>query len=183
MIKAIKNILIYFFRTYTSPLVVNNSEDALKAEKWLKKLIIFFAVFSVFGIAFLFFVFSSEFEGVSWSYLLIIPLGVFMGSCYTCMALYFKPMAKFIVTAAKVGYAAGEEIRTTHVNVSHEYGNNYKVTAHTEHKGFLVSLILGFIAFYFWLMFCGFVAPFCTFIKARKAVKTLQAYRLQNPQI
>lgn len=181
MIKAIKNIFMYFFRVYNSPHVVTNNEEALKAEKWLKKLNIFFAVFSLLSMAFLFFSFSSI-EGFSWQYLLIVPLGVIMGSGYTCMALYFKPMMKYIFTAAKVGYQAGAEIRTTHVNVSHEYGNNYKVTSHTEHKGFLVSLIFGFIAFYFWLVFCLWVAPFCTYIKARKAVKTLQAYRLQNPQ-
>ena len=185
MIKAIKNMFRYFLHVFSVPLVVNNNDEALKTEKWLKKTITLHIVLTIITMIYVVFTFVVSGEEVGWyECLLMTPiLGAFGGCAFSSMALYFKQMVKFIFTGAKVGYTAGKEIKTTHVNISHEYGNNYSVSSYTDHKGLLMSVIMIFVAYMTYAMFCGFVAPFCTYNKARKTVKTLQEYRLQNPQI
>lgn len=94
-----------------------------------------------------------------------------------CNLDYLTKIAKGVISSGKSGYGVGEKIETTHIQVTHEFANNYRVTAYKENKGCLFAVIAGVAKLMVWLFFCVYVGPFITFKRIFKSVKNLKSYK------
>ena len=179
----IKEIFKHFYNTYATAEKINNAEDYEKQKAWLTKIkrlykwsIIIAIVGAIIGVLFI-----SKITEVN--ILICVLFSVlfmpFMFLCfwgYASMGLYFKPMIKSIWNATKFGYKTGEKIKETHITVSHEFGNTYKVSSHETDKGVLFAYIMSAVCFFGWVVFCVYVAPFLTYKKAKNTIKSLKEY-------
>lgn len=101
---------------------------------------------------------------------------IFAGWGMVTMKMHFKEVAKSAWKAARYGYKVGETIKTTNVNVSHEFGNTYKVTARTEDKGVLFACIGVMVILLAWSAYCVYKGTFLTFKKIRNSKVNLEEY-------
>lgn len=157
---------------------IGDISDYRRVQKWVKKVKKLYRVF-------LFFAVIGIIISVAMSSMIddMPPVFVvFLLSAFTCtltslgyanIILYFPQVFKSIVNAGRQGYSIGECFQTTYINVSHEYADNYRVTAHTESKGCLYAAIGGFLAFLVWAMFCIYICPFTTAKKLKESKKRL----------
>ena len=177
---TIKNIIKYFFNAYSQTEPINNEDDFLKSKKWLKKVIVLYGVFSVLGITiaapFIAPIISDANLPVSLSF----PLMLLTSWGFASLFLYFKQMIKVILNAGKIGYNVGSQIKTTRIDITHEYANTYKVSSYKEDKGIFFTIIAVVASFWCWLFFCVYIAPFLTCKKIISTVKNLQKYKTQN---
>ncbi len=106
-------------------------------------------------------------------YLIVLELA-FMG--LATMKMHSKEVFKSAWTAAKFGYEVGEKIQTTHVDVTHEYGNTYKVSTRTEDKGLLVAVICVSCIVISWMAYCVYKGTFLTMKKIKASKENLSKY-------
>lgn len=183
----IKNIVKRFVNIYSLPDPINNEEDVEKAEQWKNKVVKLYGIFSILGIATCFlggliiYVGILANESMNFGVLLIccvlaIPLTLLTNWGYASMILYFKKMVKSIWEATKIGYQIGEQVKTTEIDIKHEYGNTYKVSKNTYDKGLLFAYITAVAGFVVWAFFCVYVAPFLTYKKYKNTKIALQEY-------
>lgn len=78
---------------------------------------------------------------------------------------------------AKYGYQIGETVKTTKVDVSHEFGNTYKVSSHTEEKGLLFACIAMAGIMIAWAGYCIYKGTFLTFKKIKNTKLKLEEYK------
>lgn len=96
------------------------------------------------------------------------------------MSLQWKQVIKDVGKTASVGYQTGEQFKETHYQVTHEFGDNYRVTKQTEDKGCLFGIIAGFLRFFIWAFFCVYVGTFLTFRKYRAEMDILKQYEAMH---
>lgn len=157
---------------------INDISDYRRVQKWVKKVKKLYGVFSFFAVIGI--IISVAISSSSDDMLPVFV--VFLLSVFACtltslgcanIILYFPQVFKSIVSAGRQGYSIGDCFQTTYVNVSHEYGDNYRVTAHTESKGCLYAAIGGSLAFLVWATFCVYICPFTTAKKLKESKKRL----------
>ena len=110
-------------------------------------------------------------------YILIPPYVLLTSWGYATLITYFPDIIKSVFKAGKTGFEAGEKIETTHIRVTYEYGNNYKVSSTTENKGCLFGFLGVTIQFIIWAFFCVYIGPFLTFKKIIGSRKNLKQYK------
>ncbi len=93
------------------------------------------------------------------------------------MKMHFKEVAKNAWSAAKFGYEVGEKIQTTHVDVTHEYGNTYKISSRTESKGLLFAIICASVIMLSWGAYCVYKGSFLTIKKIKTSKQKLAEYK------
>ena len=184
-----KRILKNFLELAAQPDPINDISDYRRVDTWIKRtkklyrnFLIAGAVFTIIGFILLF---SSGMLNTP-LFLLALPLLpflIFFTACgYATLVLYFPTIFKSIVKAGSAGYDIGKNIETTHVNVTHEFGNTYRVSSYTENKGCLFAYISGFAKFFLWMVFCVYIGPFVTYKKLRASLKKLAAYDATKSQ-
>ena len=184
-IAALKVFVKNLFVEYSTPKEIETARDYRNAKKWVKKVSALYIGFTVFAVI-------SAVAGIAILDLLIPSVGIIPKVIITvlCMPLflltnwgyatvitYFPEIIKSVFKAGKTGFEVGLNVETTHVQVSHEYGNTYSVSATTENKGFLFGYIAAVVQFIIWAFFCVYIGPFLTFKKIRKSIKNLKQYK------
>ncbi len=168
---------------YSQEEPIHNVDDLCRVKKWVQKVKILYGAATVLAAIAIVFIFP--FVAFSEAASFVETLGMYLFSsvyfiliCWgvASIALCFKAVFKSAVKAGKSGYTVGEQFRTTHIQTTHEYGNHYKVSAHTENKGCLFALIAGVLNFALWFTFCVYVAPFFTFGKFKRSVRNIKLY-------
>lgn len=175
----IKSIFKHFYNTYALAEKIKNIEEFERQKRWLNRVKRLYKCATIIAVLATFFsaIFIAKmFEINSIIVMFAMPLLVLTCWGYVSMALYFKPMIKSIWNATKFGYKTGEKIKETHVNVSHEFGDTYKVSSYETDKGVLFAYIMSVVSFVCWVAFCIYVAPFLTYKKAKNTIKNLEQF-------
>lgn len=162
---------------------INNNSDYCRIKKWKNKASTMYITFSIIATVAVIAIFSSptlfSFIQVpkALAYFAVPFTAYFTAWGYATIFLNFKLFIKSVFKAGKDGYAIGEQVQTTHVNVRHEYGNQYSVRTETEHQGCIVAMISGFINLFVWAFLSVYICPFLMFIKIKTTDKNLKAFK------
>lgn len=161
---------------------INNNSDYCRIKKWKNKASTMYIIFSIISAIIVIAIFSNEtlFSSVQLPKALaytVMPCVAFITAWgFATIFLNFKLFIKSLFNAGKDGYAIGEQVQTTHVNVRHEYGNQYSVKTNTEHQGCVVAFISGFINLFVWAFLSVYICPFLMFKKITETNKNLQKF-------
>ncbi len=179
-IEYIKDYIKRFIENASKAEPIQDKSDYYRVEKWVKKvkkLYIVSSVIAAIASILIWTLLSKVDAGVpKIVYLLYPPLILLTCWGYAMLVLYLPDVVKSVLKSGQAGYREGEKHQTTHVQVTHEYGNNYRVSSYTEDKGCLFAFIAGMIRFMIWAFFCVYVAPFLNFKKLKKSIENLRAY-------
>ena len=187
MLNNLKLKIQYYIQIVSGEITIQNQEDYEMARKWLKKATVICGICTVLGFIYGLIIgivglTSSEIPfGV-----LSIPLGFILGEwAFWGVAAFLLNIRqifniKKMVQLGAIGYAVGKQFKETHVNVTHEFGNQYKVTSHTEDKGCLFAFIAIFIRFFGWMIFSVYVGAFLTAKKLRLTTRNIKAYQMNQ---
>ena len=189
IVEEIKQFFANFPKYARQPFAVTNEQEYQKAEEWaehvrslfIRQLVIFLLV-ALLECVGLFAVVPIRFA----LKLLLVPFAIlamiWLAVGTTVILLYKKEIFDLdsMVRWGKAGYDVGKQFETTHVTVTHEFGNQYRVNSHTENKGCLFAIIaLG--------VRCMIFAPYCmimglplTYKKYKDTRANMEAYRA-NP--
>lgn len=187
---SIKNIVKTFLKKFSERFSnveeIENDEGYNRVKKWVKKTqksykkSTFFMVLLSCIFAIVISNLLKKFNG--WGFLgyvlplIFLPIYVLVGWGLTTVKMHFKEVAKSAWKAARYGYQIGETIKTTHVNVSHEFGNSYKVTSTTEDKGILFACIGMMCILGTWATYCTYKGSFLTFKKIKASKIKIEEY-------
>ncbi len=164
-----------YIRIVSDAIAIRCDEDYVEALAWLKKAMIVCTICSTLGILY------GLMIGISG--LLPVFIGLILGQWsfwgVAAFILNFREIfnIKKMVELGKMGYNVGKEIKETHINITHEFGNQYKVTAYTENKGCLFASISIFIRFLGWMYFSVIVGAFLTAKKLIQTVVNIKDYQ------
>lgn len=179
IIEGIKAILKEFFKQCSTPEPIETVADYRRVKKWVKKAIKLYSVFTVIGFIVIFVAFliiiSNDISIIN-AFLMCLFLLTCWG--YATLILYFRPIIKSVAKWGVGGYRVGEKIETTHVNVTHEYGNTYRVSSYTENKGCLFAIFAAGARFFVWAFFCVYIGPFLTVKKIKRSIVNLKKYEI-----
>lgn len=170
IVSKIKELLV----NISKPIAITDQESYNKAKMWLKKALISCGVCLILGIFYAGIIKKMiEIPGFicfvlgEWSLLGLATFILNLGEIFNIDKMSFL---------GKLGYNIGKDFKETNVNVEHQFGNTYKVTTNTTHKGFLFSVIAIGIRFLFWMYFSVFVGPVITVKKVILTVKEIKEY-------
>ena len=104
---------------------------------------------------------------------------MFIALGHATMKLYSDDVKKSVLKSGVEGYGIGKNIETTHVEVSHEYGNTYSVSSYTENKGCLFALLAGGGRYLLWVIYCAYAGPFVTVKKIKASQENVKKYEAQ----
>ncbi len=176
---GIKTLIKNFFKVASEAEPINDLSDYRRVKNWIKKAIKLYIIFSSVAVLMSFIVlFISQYADMPVCFTYIVLPPVILWSCwgYATMIMYLPQVIKTIRKTGSIGFNIGENIETTHVNVTHEYGNTYKVSSYTETKGCLFAIVGGVLGFFAWAIFCVYVGPFITFKKIRASSDNVKKY-------
>ena len=140
----------------------------MKARVWLKKATILCGICSILGILYALLIRKIiPFDFLSLPISFILGQWSFWGVATFILNAREIFNIKKMVELGQIGYTIGKEIKETHVKVTHEFGNQYKVTSHTENKGCLFAFVAVFIRFIGWMYFSVIVGAVLTLKKLR----------------
>lgn len=175
------------YRLYSTIDQIIEPADYHRVKRWTKKVRRLYTVFALIAVVFTFMnaasttvLYALAGESTSFAFIplcflyLIMALLAIWG--IATLILQFKQVVKDVGESASVGYQVGEQVQETHYEVTHEYGDQYRVTKHTENKGCLFGIIGGVLRFMVWAFFCIYVGTFLTFRKYRVQMSALQQY-------
>ncbi len=153
---TVKNFLKNLEKKFSNAEQIENDEDYHRTEKWVKKTqksykktaILGTIIASILTVVLI----STLLRDNGWDsfgvvllgglmLLIYLPTFILAGWGHTTMKMHSKEVRKAAWKAAKYGYQIGETIKTKHVDISHEFGNTYKVSSRTEDKGLLFACI------------------------------------------
>lgn len=188
--EAIKTFLKNFIEDASKPEPINDISDYRKVKKWIKKVKKLYTVFSIVAVIVALIVtivmkFVYDISVIPLFFVYVFFQALILLSCwgYATLIMYFPKVIKSVFKSGSAGYKVGSQIETTHVNVTHEYGNTYRVSSYTENKGCLFAVIVGTARFFVWMVFCVYVGPFVTFKKVRASKKNLVEYQVNEQAI
>ena len=178
----IKALIKNFFDSCSTAEPINDLGDYYRVKRWVQKIKKLYFVFTVLSVIFIFFACAMALESKEENAFLFVvtsPLMILSGWGYATLIMYFPQVIKDVISWGSQGYKMGEQFETTHVQVTHEYGNRYRVSSHTENKGCLFAVIAGIARFMVWAFFCVYIGPFLTFKKLRRSIQNLNNYKAQ----
>ena len=176
----IKKFLKYLFVKYSTPQEIKTARDYRYVKKWVKKISILYTVFTIAALLEIPLVclLLPLFEIPKiLGYILITPYLLLTNWGYATLITYLPEIIKSTFKAGKAGYEVGEQFETTHIQITHEYGNTYRVSSSTENKGCLFGYLAVMIQFLIWAFFCVYIGPFLTFKKITKSKENLKQYK------
>ena len=138
MLKSFGLKIKQYFQIVSGAITIQCQEDYIKARAWLKKATILCGICSVLGLVYGLIVGTVVLHNKI--PLLSIPIGLVLGQwSFWGVATFLLNIREILnikkmIELGKIGYDVGKEFKETHINVTHEFGNQYKVTAHTEDK-------------------------------------------------
>lgn len=189
--ETVKIFLNNFSKKFSVVEPITDKEDYIRAKKWtkkatktFKKCVIFWAILAIVisivchielkavGI-------DGFLLGILTFLLSIIYLGTFTlaGLGRATMKMHFKEVRKTAWEAAKFGYSIGKEIKTEHIDITHEYTNTYRVSSRTEHKGLLFAIICMLAIMGAWSAYCVYKGCFLELKKLIKTKEELKNYK------
>ena len=190
-IDSIKNYLKDIFTSYSTAEPINDESDYMRVKAWVKKTIKLFTIFtvlaamealivwSIFGIL----VFAAKgttetFLIIAYSFGLVVAGLAFFPTNwgYGVMFMHLPEVLKSLFQSMKVGYKIGEQVQTTRVQVTHEFGDTYRVSSHTDNQGCLFAVIGGGVRLLIWMVFSIYIAPYLLYKKVRDSMKNIKAY-------
>lgn len=177
----IKTEIKKFLSVYSATEEIHTARDCRRVKKWIKKVTLLYGFFTALAIVFIAVVWgiATTMGPLAIFAVVASPIILLTGWGYASLILNFKQVAKAVIKSGMQGYEVGEKIETTNYEVTHEFGNTYRVSAHTENKGCLFAMIAGVARLMVWLFFCVYVAPFLTFRKLWRSVQNLKKYQEQ----
>ena len=181
MKSVIKALIKQFFDTCSVAEPIENERDYRRVKKWTKKIRRLYTAFAIVALAEMFCLSGIVrlFEiPVIFTYTVVPFTLILTNFGYATLIVYLPRIVKGIVKSGRVGYDVGKNIETTHVSVSHEFGNTYKVSSYTDNKGCLFAVIGGTAKLLVWLFFCVYIGPFLTFKKYKKSMENLKQYKI-----
>lgn len=183
MFKILKLKIKQYVDIVSKAMTIQNQEDYEKARAWLKKASTVCGICAVIGLAYGLFAGIFVMNNVMDVGILSIPIGLLLGewSLWGVAAFLLNIREIFnikkMVKLGKMGYEVGKEIKETHVDVTHEFGNRYTVKATTEDKGCLFAFIAIFIRFILWMYFSVLVGAFLIVKKLVSTAQNIKAYQ------
>ncbi len=178
-IMGIKALIKHFIAVGSKAEPIEDLSDYRRVKRWVKKICILYGTATVIAILAIVMLpaLSSFFEYPSvFVYIIAPPMILLTCWGYATLIMYLPDVIKSVIKSGSTGYKIGENIETTHVEVTHEYGNTYKVSSYTENKGCLFAVIAGTARLMVWTFFCVYIGPFITFKKLRNSIKNLRHY-------
>lgn len=175
---SVGKFVSYLLFVSKTPEVINNKSDYTRIKGWKNRASFLYTAFSIAAVVIAIFNFS-KLSGdlpLPLAYVVLPAVAVFFAWGLVTMLLNLKLLIKSLWGATVDGYRIGEQIQTTHVNVTHEYGNRYKVSTETENQGCAVAMICWFINLFIWSVLCVYVCPFLIFKKIKKTKANLLRY-------
>lgn len=177
----IKNYFKELFVKYSTPKEIETARDYRYVKKWVQKMCVLYAAFTALAVlewilvlAFMPPAFIFRIIG----YVLAPPFLLLLNWGGATLITYLPEVLKSVGKAGKTGYEVGEQFETTHIEVTHEYGNQYRVSSRTENKGCLFAIFGGMLQYLVWCFFCVYIGPFLTFKKIKKSIENLKQYEL-----
>ena len=155
-------------------------QNVFCVKKWVKKVSILYIVFTILALLGIPLVCLSlpSFDIPQALFYIIIPPYLLLTSWgYATLITYLPEILNSTFKAGKTGFEVGEKFQTTHIRVTHEYANNYRVSSTTNNKGCLFGFLGGMIQFILWAFFCVYIGPFLTFKKIIKSKENLKKYK------
>lgn len=157
---------------------VEGEEDYRRVKKWVRKAIALYVLCSFLAIPQIILVTGllrvENGSSIAGIYSALCFLLAYWG--LATMALHCRRIFRGIASTGRLGYEIGKTVQSTHVQVTHEYGDTYKVHTRTENKGCLFAIIGGMIRFLGWAMFCVYIGSFATFKKIHGCKRNLKAF-------
>ncbi len=182
--ELLKHSIKNFFKSASTAENVKDSKDYQCVLSWIKKVCVLYAVFSAIAILAIVLIIpaiaSSNVIPSFFAYLILPCLFILTCWGYATLIIYIPKVIKSLKESAKAGYEIGKNIETTHINVTHEFGNTYRVSSYKDNKGCLVAYISMVLRFVIWCAFCVYVGPFLTFKKLFNSIKNIKAYSAEQ---
>ncbi len=175
---GIKAFIKKFLKDGSTAEPIHDRSDYRRVKKWVKKVRRLYIVFPILEILMLLLTlpFAKDLEMPLFGYVILLPMSVLTGWGYATLILYLPQVIKTVIRTGSMGFKVGENMETTHVNVTHEYGDTYKISSHTENKGCQFAFIAGILTFMIWVVFCVYIGPFITIKKIRDSLDNLKNY-------
>ena len=183
MFKNLRLKIKHYFRIVSDPIAIPDQEACVKAHTWLKRAMIICGICSILGILYALLINALFIKKIISLGFLSVPISFILGQWSFLGVAAFLLNAREIfnikkmVELGKIGYTIGKEFKETHINVTHEFGNQYKITSHTENKGCLFAFIAVFIRFLGWMYFSVIVGAFLTLKKLILTIRNVKDYQ------
>ncbi len=162
--------------------IIRSINDCRRVKRWLVKTILLYLIFSAVAILAAIIISNAptypEFFGISTELAnIVVPiLSVLVCWGFATLFMYLPQVLGTVGKTAAKGFEIGDSVKTTHVNVTHEYGDYYKVSSHTESSGCLFALFGGLAGFFLWAVFCVYIGPFINFKKIAISIKNIAKF-------
>ena len=176
-VDVIKKLLKGLFVRYSTPQEIKTVRDYRYVKKWVKKVSKLYTVFTILTLVEipLVWVLLPLFDiPQALGYIIIPPSLLLTNWGYATLITYLPEICKSVFKAGKSGFEAGKQIETTHVHITHEYGNSYRVSSTTDNKGCLFAFLGGMLQFVIWAVFCVYIGPFLTLKKIKGSMENLK---------
>ena len=157
---------------------ISNRSDYTRVKNWVNKATVLYVLFTVIAVIVSVTLGDKAASSEEMPLVVVILVAVLTGWGFATAVMNFKWMFKAMWSAGAQGYRIGEQIQTRHIDVTHEYGNTYKVTSHTENQGCAVAMIQSFINLCVWCFLCVYVCPFLSFKKISDSKKNLRKFEM-----
>lgn len=180
---TIKKLIKDYFDSCSSAEPINNPEDYYRVKRWVKKVRKLYIIFTIFALIEIpiFLSIPSWLENLPFLITLLLPFLLILTNWgYATLIIYLPHIVKSLLASLKVGYNIGEKIETTHVHVTHKFGNTYNISTHTENKGLIFAYIAAVVRFLTWAFFSVYIGPFLTMKKLRNSIKNIKSYKHTN---
>ena len=170
-------------RLYGEKDTITTIEDYYRVKRWKKHVHRLFLSRAIMGLLIAIVMIRvmamvEEVSGIArFAYSVILPpLWIYVGFAFACMKLHKSEVRHTILRGAIDDYKLGEQFQTTHVNISHEYGNTYRVSRHVENDGCLFVFIGMGIRYLIWATFCSYLAPILIFKKYKANMAEIENF-------
>lgn len=176
-------------RLYGEKDTITTIEDYYRVKRWKKRVHRLFLSRAVIGLLFGIFAIrlmgmlakmpGGDIPGIAQLAFSVImpPLWIYVGITFACMKLHKKEVKHTILRGVIDDYKLGEQFQTTHVNITHEYGNTYRVSRRVENDGCLFVFIGMGIRYLIWAAFCSYRAPVLIFKKYKSNMAELRNFK------
>ena len=182
-IDIIKDLIKECFDAFAEAEPINDLEDYRRVQKWVNKATKRYkkaTILAVIESIIVLFVLGVSEPFLLFFAILFFPAAFLLGNWgYATMRLHIRAIATTVLNAGRAGYSIGETFKTTHIEVRHEYANNYSISAYTEDKGCLFGLIAAGIRFVGWAAFCVYFGTFAVFKKLKTSIQNLNNFNTQ----
>jgi len=161
---------------------INTEEDYRRVKAWVKKVLILYGSFTALFIPIMV-IFARFPEILDGEPVLIAIIPIFLLIAlwgYATIILYLPRMFRGMIDFGRFGFEVGKNVKSTHVEVKHEFGDTYKVSTYTDNKGCLFAIIGAGIRFFAGIFFCVYIGSFATFKKIYDSIRNLRAFRAEH---